>query len=276
MSEIPDNAPAPRICIITKWQDFDGYGFNLHAEKNKPGQYIGKVDVNSPAEMAGLKEGDRIIEVNGINIANENHKQVVQRIKMVPNETKLLVVDLEADQYYKSKNIVVRGDQSNVSIKTSVRQPPPPATPPPAPSKPEVEEVVPAYTNGHHEDADTRSVSSAASSSATSEGSTLPQSPMSTSPTPPPSLDNTISKQAPTPTPTPTPAPVTTTTTSTTAATKPSPQAVAKNNSYNTGGLNLNMSAAEMRAVLARKKKVDPRKDSNLDLRKKYEIIQNM
>lgn len=99
---------------------------------------------------------------------------------------------------------------------------------------------------------------------------------MSTSPTPPPSLDNTISKQAPTPTPTPTPAPVTTTTTSTTAATKPSPQAVAKNNSYNTGGLNLNMSAAEMRAVLARKKKVDPRKDSNLDLRKKYEIIQNM
>lgn len=40
-------------------------------------------------------------------------------------------------------------------------------------------------------------------------------------------------------------------------------------------GLNLNMSAAEMRAMLARKKKADPRKDS-LDLRKKYEIIQNL
>lgn len=76
MSDIPDNAPAPRLCIITKWPDFEGYGFNLHAEKSKPGQYIGKVDAASPAELAGLLEGDRIVEVNGVNIANENHKQV--------------------------------------------------------------------------------------------------------------------------------------------------------------------------------------------------------
>ncbi|MPC39750.1 Na(+)/H(+) exchange regulatory cofactor NHE-RF1 [Portunus trituberculatus] len=69
------DAPAPRHCIIVKWPDFEGYGFNLHAEKSKPGQYIGKVDENSPAEKAGLLEDDRIIEVNGVNIANENHKQ---------------------------------------------------------------------------------------------------------------------------------------------------------------------------------------------------------
>ena len=60
---------------------------NLHAEKSRPGQFIGKVDENSPAEIAGLREGDRIVEVNGINISQENHKQVVQRIKAVPNET---------------------------------------------------------------------------------------------------------------------------------------------------------------------------------------------
>ena len=35
------------------------YGFNLHAEKNKPGQFVGKIDPGSPAEIAGLKEGDR-------------------------------------------------------------------------------------------------------------------------------------------------------------------------------------------------------------------------
>lgn len=103
-----------RLCHIVKWPDFDGYGFNLHAEKGKPGQYIGKVDEGSPAEAAGLKEGDRIIEVNGVNISNENHKQVVQRIKTVPDETKLLVVDSEADNYFKSKNIVIRSDLSNV------------------------------------------------------------------------------------------------------------------------------------------------------------------
>lgn len=75
-SELPTNAPNPRLCHIVKWPDFDGYGFNLHADKSRPGQYIGKVDEKSPADVAGLKEGDRIVEVNGVNISNENHKQV--------------------------------------------------------------------------------------------------------------------------------------------------------------------------------------------------------
>lgn len=103
-----------RLCHIIKCDNFDGYGFNLHSEKGKPGQYIGKVDEGSPAEAAGLKEGDRIIEVNGVNISNENHKQVVQRIKTIADETKLLVVDSEADSYYKSKNIVIKSSLPNV------------------------------------------------------------------------------------------------------------------------------------------------------------------
>lgn len=103
-----------RLCHIVKCENFDGYGFNLHSEKGKVGQYIGKVDEGSPAESAGLKEGDRIIEVNGVNISNENHKQVVQRIKAILDETKLLVVDNEADNYFKSKNIVIKNNHPNV------------------------------------------------------------------------------------------------------------------------------------------------------------------
>ncbi|XP_071545754.1 uncharacterized protein [Panulirus ornatus] len=479
MSDIPDNAPSPRLSIIVKWPDFEGYGFNLHAEKSKPGQYIGKVDAGSPAEVAGLLEGDRIIEVNGVNIANENHKQVVQRIKAVANETRLLVLDPKADKYYKSKNIVVRGTQENVIVKTSARpeKVAAPPTPEPEPSPPT------AVTNGHHhhhnshhhdDDHDNRSVSSAASSSAASESSSshlqagsipahadehhapdgaseetsaaeppkercptplpeegddssqdgeddrptqedLPppvedepsldgedrpleeearpleeearpleeevkpldegvaalqegegppsegestpvegnvaseklsaavegetaasspepesdleaeydnvelaggpggaqvdgnvvppaqpastsrrsssasssagshssrssdtahtdpstQSVMSTSSTPPSSLEPApapVTAPAPTPAPAPVPAPT---------AAKPATKPLASNNTYNSSGLNLNMSAAEMRAMLARKKKADPRKDT-VDLRKKYEIIQNM
>uniref|UniRef100_T1J115 PDZ domain-containing protein n=1 Tax=Strigamia maritima TaxID=126957 RepID=T1J115_STRMM len=113
------NTPAPRLCHLVKWPDFDGYGFNLHAEKNKPGQFIGKVDEKSPAQAAGLNPGDRIIEVNNVNIANENHKQVVERIKAVPGETKLLVVDDNADKYYKERKMVVKHTMSNVvHIKT--------------------------------------------------------------------------------------------------------------------------------------------------------------
>ncbi|CAF1135047.1 unnamed protein product [Didymodactylos carnosus] len=117
-----ENEPHPRLCHLRRWNDFVGYGFNLHCEKSKPGQFIGKVDPNSPAEAAGLREHDRIIEVNFVNIGNENHKQVVTRIKegvsrdgtKYPDEVILLVLDTDADDYYKNRNIVVRSNDSNV------------------------------------------------------------------------------------------------------------------------------------------------------------------
>ena len=40
-----------------------GYGFNLHSEKSKPGQYIRAVDEESPADKAGLKPQDKIVQV---------------------------------------------------------------------------------------------------------------------------------------------------------------------------------------------------------------------
>ena len=111
------NAPRPRQCHLKKWPDFQGYGFNLHAEKGKVGQFIGKVDPGSPSAVTGLKENDRIVEVNGVNVGNENHQQVVERIKANPNETKLLVVDKETDDYYKEKKMIIKSDQPNVEIK---------------------------------------------------------------------------------------------------------------------------------------------------------------
>jgi len=52
--------------------------------------------------------------VNGTNIGSENHQQVVQRIKAVPDETIFLVLDSEADAFYRDNKIVVRGDMENV------------------------------------------------------------------------------------------------------------------------------------------------------------------
>ncbi|KAJ8705413.1 hypothetical protein PYW07_011240 [Mythimna separata] len=91
MSANGSAATEPRLCHVRKTPDFDGYGFNLHAEKGKPGQYIGKVDDGSPAEAAGLRRGDRILEVNGHSIAGESHKQVVARIKERADDAELLV-----------------------------------------------------------------------------------------------------------------------------------------------------------------------------------------
>ena len=113
-SSISVDAPAPRLCHIHKLPDFDGYGFNLHAERGKPGQFIGKVDEGSPAAAAGLQEGDRIVEVNGSNVALESHQKVVERIKAMSDEVKLLVVDAVAEAFYREHNIVVTATMPNV------------------------------------------------------------------------------------------------------------------------------------------------------------------
>lgn len=40
-----------------------GYGFNLHNDKAKRGQFVRAVDPGSAAEHAALRPGDRVVEV---------------------------------------------------------------------------------------------------------------------------------------------------------------------------------------------------------------------
>ena len=100
------------------WPDFTGYGFNLQSQHGPGTQFIGHVDKSSPAEAAGLLDGDRVIEVNGQSTADLDHGQAVAIIKSVPGETKLLVLDTEAFAYYKAKDIRPHGGM--VGIKTIV------------------------------------------------------------------------------------------------------------------------------------------------------------
>ena len=107
---IPEYASEIRVCYVAKELDFEGYGFTLTAHVSKPGQYIGEVQRKSPAERAGLKEGDRILEVNDVNISREPHKEVVARIMAAPDEIKLkmVVLDKEAGRHYRTKHIDIK------------------------------------------------------------------------------------------------------------------------------------------------------------------------
>jgi len=252
------DVPAPRLCHLLKWPDFDGFGFNLHGEKSKSGQYIGKVDPDSPAEAAGLKARDRIIEVNGTNISNENHKQVVERIKAVPDETRLLVVDERAEDYYRSRNIIVRGDMDNViHLQTPPRQNTIPIS------------ITPTTTdkNGRDSDHDHEDVSdtgSLDSSSLPSKTNSLKKKQgtngFNDSLDEEGSWEGGICPSPSTATPSPTPLNF---------------NSASSNTKGSTSSLDLNMTAQEMRAKLAARKKADP-KNSKMDLKKKYEIIQTL
>ncbi|XP_006262512.2 Na(+)/H(+) exchange regulatory cofactor NHE-RF1 [Alligator mississippiensis] len=87
---------APRLCCLEKGPS--GYGFHLHGEKGKPGQFIRLVEPDSPAERAGLRAGDRLLEVNGHNVEQDSHQQVVGRIRAASSAVRLLVVDPSADE----------------------------------------------------------------------------------------------------------------------------------------------------------------------------------
>ena len=86
----------------------------MHAERDKPGQFIGQIDDDSPAQRADLREGDRIVAVNNVNVEQKSHGEVIQLIKGGGDETKLFVVDKAADEYFKNNAITISSEMPNV------------------------------------------------------------------------------------------------------------------------------------------------------------------
>lgn len=290
-----------RLCHVVKRADFDGYGFNLHAEKGRPGQYIGKVDDGSPAESAGLRQGDRIIEVNGTSITNETHKKVVELIKGVPNETKLLVIDPRADAadlkaaIAKSKNGVVNGggvdvnDNSKQQVATMMEDEKTKMSNGAAKgdSSENKHDVIGGDHGATKEEMNNKKNADMSANKAVAATATTPTKMVTNGggASPKPSSKQAVDQiiedtKALSVSPTKAAMTMTTTPTESKKAMNGSSNGSTANGS--SGGaskegpkLNLNMTAAELRAQLAARKKYDPKNDV-CDLRKKYEIIQKM
>ncbi|XP_010766492.1 Na(+)/H(+) exchange regulatory cofactor NHE-RF1 [Notothenia coriiceps] len=98
----------PRLCVIQRGAS--GYGFNLHSERARPGQYIRAVDEDSPAERAGLLPKDRIIQVNGVSVEGKTHSDVVSAIKAGGNVARLLVVDADTEAFFKKCRVAPSTD----------------------------------------------------------------------------------------------------------------------------------------------------------------------
>ncbi|XP_018409574.1 PREDICTED: Na(+)/H(+) exchange regulatory cofactor NHE-RF1 [Nanorana parkeri] len=78
-----------KLCVLEKGPS--GYGFHLHSEKNRPGQYVKLVEPGSPADKAGLKAGDRLIRVCGEDVRELGHQQVVGKIRAATEQLTLEV-----------------------------------------------------------------------------------------------------------------------------------------------------------------------------------------
>merc|ERR1711874_432167 len=106
--------PAPRLCRLARPDTTHKFGFHLTGQKNKPGQcHISNVEEDSPTQYAGVKIGDRIVEVEGENVSLENHSQVVRRIAGAGSTLSLLVVDSVCEEYHRARNIVITSNLSH-------------------------------------------------------------------------------------------------------------------------------------------------------------------
>lgn len=65
------------------------------------------MEADSPAHYAGLKTGDRILEVEGVSVGLENQGQVVARIAASGVELSLLVADTECEEWHSARDIVI-------------------------------------------------------------------------------------------------------------------------------------------------------------------------
>lgn len=59
------------------------------------------------ADKAGVKLNDRLLEVNGENVEDFTHDQVVDKIKLAGGSIMFLLVDEETDRYYKNKRMKI-------------------------------------------------------------------------------------------------------------------------------------------------------------------------
>jgi len=83
--------PLRRYCHVKRSSDLHEYGFYVYQPDSSPGHIIGIVDEGSPAERGGLLHGDKIIEVNDINVELKTHPEVIAIIKEMKYEIRLLV-----------------------------------------------------------------------------------------------------------------------------------------------------------------------------------------
>ena len=81
---VPEDSPHHlRLCHLRRTGGAvgcgGGYGFTVYTATSPAvtGQFVGNVDHHSLAERAGLLSGDRIVEVNGVNVETDSHSEVV-------------------------------------------------------------------------------------------------------------------------------------------------------------------------------------------------------
>ncbi|CAL8268489.1 unnamed protein product [Lota lota] len=111
-NEVGGPAGKPRLCYLVK--SSAGYGFSLRSVWGEKGVFMTQVASGGVAEQAGVKMNDRLLEVNGDNVAGATHEQVVEKIKLAGSPLMFLLVDEDTYRYYLANRITVGAGMATV------------------------------------------------------------------------------------------------------------------------------------------------------------------
>ncbi|CAF0925167.1 unnamed protein product [Adineta steineri] len=111
LSQIPKNdAPVARLCHIRRLPSSPFCGFFLTGNPKRLGRvHVSNIKKNSSAALCGLRNGDRIIEVNGTDIQTLTYETILNKIQlhMERHDLELLVLDKKSLRWYQDRKYPV-------------------------------------------------------------------------------------------------------------------------------------------------------------------------
>jgi len=91
-----DNPPSLRICHIVR-STAGSCGFHLSRTQWDPYPWVSAVEAGSPAEAAGLRSGDCVLEVNGEDVLGQRIGEVASRVRAKDGHVQLLLWNAGTD-----------------------------------------------------------------------------------------------------------------------------------------------------------------------------------
>ncbi|KAK9537753.1 hypothetical protein VZT92_005337 [Zoarces viviparus] len=111
----------PKLCKMEKAST--GYGFHLNGIQGVSGNHIKEVVKGGVADRADLEDDDIVVEVNGVNVEQSSHDEVVEMIRSSGSSLELLVASESVYDQLQAKGVTITrlllGETSYAQVHTA-------------------------------------------------------------------------------------------------------------------------------------------------------------
>ncbi|XP_048827298.1 Na(+)/H(+) exchange regulatory cofactor NHE-RF3 [Brienomyrus brachyistius] len=111
-----------RVISLNK-REGQSFGFYLRVEQGEDGHLIRNLEMGSPAELSGLKDGDRLLRVNGTFVDTLEHHQVVDLVKNSRMSVTFHVLDEASYKQAKETGVDLSDPQPSSQSSTAQAEP---------------------------------------------------------------------------------------------------------------------------------------------------------